>query len=750
MEAVFFVINNIQQDVGVSTNSVANTVALLEGEATIPFIARYRKEKTGNLDETAIRKIADRLEYYKELEKRKATIMKSIEDQGKLTEELKKKILDCKDKTALEDLYLPYKPKRKTRATTAKEKGLEPLADIMMKQEESTQSKDEVVKPFINKKKGVKNYEEAVNGAKDIIAERVADSSSIRGWVRTYTYENGVLKSAPRPDFVGTKTKYTTYYDTSELLKNAPSHRLLAIRRGTKEEFLTWKIVVDEEHILSRLKTSLIKNPQCLFKMEIEEAITDSYTRLMEASISAEVFLQAIARAETEAITVFSTNLRNLLMASPAGSRITIGIDPGYRTGCKLSVIDEKGDFKEFNTIYPNPPDNDKVGSEAVLLDLIQEYEPDLIAIGNGTASKETDVFVKWLLKKHNLNVQSLVVSEAGASVYSASEAAVREFPNEDVTVRGAISIARRLQDPLAELVKIDPKSIGVGQYQHDVNQKELKRSLDLTVESCVNNVGVDLNIASIELLSYVSGIGRSIAENIVHFRSDNGLFPNREELKKVPKLGGKAFEQCAGFLKIRNSNNVLDNSAIHPESYGIVEKMAQKAGVPVDKLIGNNAVIDKIKIEEFVTDQVGLPTLRDIISELKKPGRDPRKEFSSVEFSSEINELEDLSQGMTLTGTVTNVANFGAFVDIGVHQDGLIHISQMSTGVFVNNPHEVLSVGDTIKVEVLEVDVDLKRIALKLLSGGRMPQGSGGPGGGRGRTRTRRNDTGFKISDLI
>lgn len=745
MEGVYFVVNNIQKDVGAPLDSIVNTMVLLEGGATIPFIARYRKEKTGGMDEDVIRKVADRLEYYRELEERKAAIVKSIETQKKMTPELKKKLMDCVDKTILEDLYLPYKIKHKTRATAAKEKGLEPLADIMMNEISGGKTKDELVLPFINTEKNVTDYSEAVAGAKDIIAERIADTPLIRGWVRNYTADNGVLKSAPRANFKDVKTKYSTYYDTSELVKNAPSHRLLAIRRGAKEEVLAWKIIVDDIFITKTIEITVIKNPQLLFKSEITEAASDAYQRLMAISIQVEVFMQAVSKAEEEAINVFSKNLRTLLLAPPAGSKITIGVDPGYRTGCKIAVVDEKGDFKEFNAIYPTPPENDYVGSEAVLMDLIEEYEPELIAIGNGTASKETYNFLKALLKKHNKNINCVMVSEAGASVYSASEYAGAEYPDLDVTARGAISIAHRLQDPLAELVKIDPKAIGVGQYQHDVNQKELKRSLDLTVESCVNFVGVDLNTASPALLAYVSGIGPATADNIAKFRSENGKFQGREELKKVPKLGDKVFEQCAGFLKIRNSANPLDNSAIHPEAYAVVEKMAKDAKISVKELIANEKVIDTIDPGKYVTEQVGLMTLIDIIKELKKPGLDPRTEFKNVEFSDQINNIEDLEQGMMLKGTVTNVTNFGVFVDIGVHQDGLIHISQLADA-FVKNPYGIVSAGDNLTVEVLEVDPELKRISLKRISGGKAPDSS--PGAKV--TKKRETFQGFKIGNYM
>jgi uncharacterized protein len=753
MEGVHFLVNSVQRDVDQPLDCVVNTIVLLEGGATIPFIARYRKERTGNMDEVMIRKIAERVEYYREMEARKAAIIKSIESQKKMTAELKKKILECVDKNVLEDIYLPYKPKYKTRATTARDKGLGPLANILATQETGGPTKEELAAPFINAEKGVKDYKEAVAGAKDIIAERVADSAGIRGWIRNYTAAKGLIQSVPRPNFKEVKTKYSTYYDISELIKNSPSHRLLAIRRGTKEEVLSWKIVVDNDYVIDTIQRSVVKNPKLLFKDELKDAVADAYTRLMATSIQVEIFMANIARAEEEAISVFSKNLQNLLLAPPAGSKITIGVDPGYRTGCKIAVVDEKGDFKEFQTIYPTPPENDMVGSEAVLMDLVLEYEPELFAVGNGTASKEIYSFIKGMLKKHNKKINVVMVSEAGASVYSASELAGAEYPDLDVTARGAISIAHRLQDPLAELIKIDPKAIGVGQYQHDVNQKELKKSLDLTVDSCVNFVGVDLNTASQELLSHVSGIGPAAAENIVKYRSDNGKFTSREELKKVPKFTAKAFEQSAGFLKIRGALNPLDYSTIHPEAYPVVEKMASDAKVTVKDIIANAALLDKINLDQYATAEIGILTLRDVIKELKKPGLDPRTTFQNVEFSEEINELEDLTEGMVLKGTATNVTNFGVFVDIGVHQDGLIHISEIAD-TFIKNPYEVLSVGDTLTVEVLEVDTELKRIALRRISGGKAPDvkpGQGPKANNRGpAVKKDEPTTGFKIGSMF
>ncbi len=715
MEAAEFVLSNIRKDVEKTPAVVANTIELLKGGATIPFIARYRKEQTGGMDETVIRKIAERLEYYQQLQERKESILKSIEAQGKLTEDLKKQIVECTDRAVLEDIYLPYKPKHKTRASVAKEKGLEPLADIMMTEKPGPKSKEELVSPFIDAEKGVESFEKAVTGAQDIMAERISDDAGIRGWVRTITANKGILKSIVMPDFKDVQTKYNNYYDISEPLKTVPSHRILAIRRGNKEDILHWKIQVDAEYIVTRIGEMTLNKQELFFKEELLAAVQDSYDRLISTSIAVEVFMAALEKAGTEAIEVFSINLRNLLLAPPAGSKGIIGIDPGFRTGCKVAVVDEMGDFKEFRTIYPTEPKNDLAGSEMILLELIKKYKPELIAIGNGTGSKETDQFVKGMLKKNKLKIHSMVVSESGASVYSASELAGKEYPDLDLTARGAISIAHRLQDPLAELVKIDPKSIGVGQYQHDVNQKELKKSLGLTVESCVNFVGVDLNTASGELLKYVSGIGPQIADNIVKYRTENGKFKSRKELKEVPKLGPKAFEQCAGFLKVPDSKNPLDNSTIHPESYYVADKIAKDLGVKVKDLIGNNELIEKIKPENY-TQEAGAMTLQDILAELSKPGRDPRKEFKSVEFSSEINDIKDLTVGMVMTGNVTNVTNFGAFVDIGVHQDGLIHISQLSDK-FVKTPYDIVSVGDTVTVEVLSVDVERKRIGIKKLN---------------------------------
>lgn len=706
------IIKHISRELNQNVSAVQNTISLLTEGSTVPFIARYRKEKTGGINEIVIRSISEKWDYYKELEKRKETILKTIAEQEKLTPELEKEISACLDKNKLEDIYLPFKPKRRTRAMAAKEKGLEPLAEIMLKQLVHDQSKEQIAAPYINPEKQVADYEGAIKGAQDIIAEIIADDAFLRGWVRNQVWEKGFLQSSAKKQWADKETKFKNYYAFSQLLKKAPSHRVLAIRRGAQEGVLNWKIAIEEEMFFDFVKRHIIKNPKCLFADELTSAAVDSFQRLIFSQVEREVLVLKLEEAEKEAITVFSDNLHKLLLAAPAGNKVILGIDPGFRTGCKVVVIDAKGDFKEFSAIYPHEKKRKDQAAE-IIRNFIKKYKVELIAIGNGTASKESDIFIRHLIKENKLKLNSVVVSEAGASVYSASEVAAREFPNEDVTVRGAISIARRLQDPLAELVKIDPKSIGVGQYQHDVNQYSLKKALDMTVESCVNYVGVELNRASCELLSFVSGVGPTVAKNIVEFRRNNGLFKSRQELLRVAKLGTKAFEQSAGFLRISDNSHPLDNSAIHPEAYSVVEKMARDYNVSLERIIGDEKLIDAIELEKYVTDDFGLLTLKDILNELKKPGRDPRKEFKSIVFSDSVNTMEDLFVGMTLTGIVTNVTNFGAFVDIGVHQDGLIHISQLSEG-FVRNPQEVVSVGDEVKVEVLKVEVPLKRIALK------------------------------------
>lgn len=710
-----FILENIRKDLNLSAAAVKNTVDLLNENATVPFISRYRKEKTGNLDEIQVRNISEKLQYYKELEGRKETILKTILEQGKLTEELEKEIVHCKEKQILEDIYLPFKPKKRTRATIAKEKGLEPLADLILSQDTITGSKKEIAASFINAEKGVENEEQALAGAKDIVAEKISDHAAVRAVLRSHIQNTGIIISKVKKEWLGQKTKFEMYYDFSQTVKSIQSYRILAIRRAAKEEIISWKITVDEVKCIELIEANIIKNKNSIFHEELLASTKDSLKRLIFPSLEIEVFLLKIDEAEKEAINVFSKNLRDLLLAAPAGNKIIMGIDPGFRTGCKIAVIDANGNFTQYKSIFPHAPQNKKEDAEVILLELINKYAAELISIGNGTASKETSIFVHEFIKKHNLKATAFVVNEAGASVYSASDTAIKEFPDLDVTVRGAISIARRVQDPLAELVKIEAKSIGVGQYQHDVNQMELKKSLEAVVESCVNYVGVELNTSSTHLLSYVSGIGRTIAANIVRYRSENGSFKNKAELLKIPKLKEKVFEQCAGFLRIVSSDNPLDNSAIHPESYAIAQRMAYDLGCGIKEIIGNETLISKIRVADYVTDKIGIPTLNDILSELKKPGLDPRKEFNSFSFSSEINEIADLKIDMVLEGTVTNVTNFGAFVDIGVHLDGLLHISQMSNK-YVLNPHDIVSVGDNIKVKVVSMNKDLKRISLALV----------------------------------
>jgi len=702
----------IAKSLKIEARQVKAAVELLDAGNTIPFIARYRKEATKGLDEIALRAIEDLIGKARELCARKNTILKSIHEQSLLTDELQKQIIACTDLQTLEALYLPFKPKRRTRATIARERGLQPLADILLKQAKLNTPKKDLLRKYVQPNNDVPDEEAALAGALDIVAETWADDAETRVWLVEQSFKHGRISSQVKRGKKEEADKFEMYTDHSESVSRVPSHRFLAMQRGEDEGILRLSLDLENERVVGEMEAYFLENPQFEFYRELKETVKDCFERLLHPVTQSSVFQTLKERADEEAIGVFGKNLRELLLAPPAGPKVTLGIDPGFRTGCKLAAVDGTGQFLAHNTIYPTPPSTDKLGATKTLLDLIHKYKVELIAIGNGTASRETDAFVSDVIREHKLSVTKVMVSEAGASVYSASELAAKEYPQLDVTVRGAISIAHRLQDPLSELVKTDPKSIGVGQYQHDVNQTQLRKCLEREVESCVNKVGVDLNTASAALLSYVSGIGPKLAENIVQFRNENGPFRKRQQLTKVPKLGAKAFEQSAGFLRIRNGDQPLDNSAVHPESYGVVEKMAAKLGIPSEAIVGNATLVQKLTPQEFVNAQFGLPTVMDILEELSKPGRDPRKEFYAVKFSENANSIEDLKVGMVLEGVVTNVTHFGAFVDIGVHQDGLIHISQLSN-TFVKDPNEIVSVGNVVKVKVLEVDANRKRISL-------------------------------------
>jgi uncharacterized protein len=707
-------IEYISAELNLKSSRVRASVELLEAGNTLPFIARYRKEATDGLDEIALRNIEDLLGKLKELAQRKTTILRSINEQGELTTELRKLIDDCMDKKVLEDIYLPYKPKRRTRATIARERGLQPLADLLLKQQALQKSKRETLQAFVNAEKEVPDTETALRGACDIVAEAWSEDSETRAYLAEQSQGYGRVTSQIKRGKKSEEAakKFEMYFDHSERLDRVPSHRLLAMKRGEAEGLLRLNLSLDESFVLRKLNQQLITNHHFEFRQELQETVEDCYQRLLLPATESATFQGLKELADEEAIAVFGKNFRELLLAPPAGPKVTIGIDPGFRTGCKVAVVDGTGKFLSNTTIYPTPPKSDLAGAGKVLVQLIEKYNAELIAIGNGTASRETDKFVSDTIKENALGVTKIMVNESGASIYSASEIAVAEYPDLDLTVRGAISIAHRLQDPLAELVKIDPKSIGVGQYQHDVNQSLLKKQLDREVESCVNSVGVDVNMASAPLLSYVAGIGPKLAERIVEHRDKNGIFRNRKQLCDVPKLGKKAYEQAAGFLRIRSGDQPLDNSSVHPESYYVVAKMAKQLDVESKQLVGNATLASKLSPETFVDEKVGLPTVKDIIAELAKPGRDPRSEFKVASFAEGVNEVSDLKTGMVLEGSVTNVTNFGAFVDIGVHQDGLVHISELSNQ-FIQDPNEVVSVGDIIRVKVLDIDLDRKRIAL-------------------------------------
>ncbi len=712
----------ISKELNLRPAQVASTLELIDQGATIPFIARYRKERTGELDETVLRELDHRYGYLKELDERRAAVLKSIEEQGKLTPELRTRIAGTLSKTELEDLYLPYKPKRRTRATVAREAGLEPLARTLQeRQNEGQLSPEELATEFVSEEKGVPDAASAVRMACDILAEELADDPDVRQNLRARAEKEGVLSCEARKEWIGKRSKFEMYYEFREKVESLPSHRILAIRRGEKEDVLRSNLEVDVEGAVSFLVPKLVTHPSTPIGMTLSATARDAYERLLAPSIETDVRLLLKERAETEAYKVFCKNLHDLLLAPPAGARTVIGVDPGFRTGQKLAVVDETGKFLEHATVYALQPANKFDEAAMVFLALVQRHKPTLVAIGNGTGGREMEAFLRGVIKQipEQEGVERphvVIVSEAGASVYSASPLAVKEFPELDVTIRGAISIARRLQDPLAELVKIDPKSIGVGQYQHDVNQNDLKKQLEEVVESSVNQVGVNLNQASEALLSYVSGITKNVAKSIVAHRDQNGAFKSRAELSKITGFGPKTFEQSAGFLRIADAEHPLDRSAVHPERYALVETMAKDLGVDVASLVGSKELIGKLDLTKYVSDEVGLPTLRDIALELEKPSRDPRAEFKYASFEEGVNKIADLKVGQWLEGVVTNVANFGAFVDIGVHQDGLVHISQISDH-FVKDAKEVLAVGQVVKVRVLEADTEQKRIALSMKS---------------------------------
>ena len=710
----------IAEELNIKVQQVENTIKLIDEGNTIPFIARYRKEVTGGLSDEVLRTFGERLNYLRNLEKRKEEVTNSIEEQGKLTEEIVKDLENAITLAEVEDIYRPYKQKKKTRATVAKAKGLEPLAEIILAQEE-TKNIQEIAAEYISEEKEVKTVEEAIQGALDIIAEMISDNPEYRKLIKQIVYSKGIIKTtATKPE---EKSAYEMYYDYSENVNKIPSHRILAINRGEKEEFLKVKIEKEEEKILEKIEKDIIKG-ETQFAQYLKDTIQDSFKRLIEPSVDREIRSDLTEKAEEQAIKVFGKNAKQLLLGAPIKGITVMGFDPAYRTGCKIAIIDETGKVLDITTVYPTEPQNDIEGAEKELVRLINKDHVDMIAIGNGTASRESEMFVSEMIKKCDHEVLYTIVSEAGASVYSASKLATEEYPDINVSIRGAISIARRLQDPLAEFVKIDPKSIGVGQYQHDVNQKKLEESLAGVVEDSVNKVGVDVNTATPSLLSYVSGINKTIAKNIVKYRDENGKLKERKELLKVPKLGKVAFEQCAGFIRIPEGINPLENTAVHPESYEIAEELLKTLGYVTgdlkdkDKLVEIRKKLSEIKLAETAkTLNVGELTLKDIIDELSKPGRDPREDMPKPILRQDVLKFEDLREGMILTGTVRNVIDFGAFVDIGVKHDGLVHISEMSEK-FVKNPSDIVSVGDIVKVKVIGIDNDRQKVKLSMKIG--------------------------------
>lgn len=711
--------NIIAQELSLKLDHVENVLQMFSEGSTVPFIARYRKERTGTMTEVVLREVYDRNLYLNELEERKIVILQSISEQGKLTDELREKIEACLNKTELEDLYLPYKPKRRTRAMVARERGLEPLAEfIKLANSSDSASVDlhEEAAKYVSEEKGIASVKDALQGASDILAEEVSEKADLRAKLRDYIWEEGIFVSKIKEEFAVGTTKFEMYRDYKVRVKEIAAHNMLALRRGEDEEILYFDIEFDKEACLRYLESKEIAANSSNIRSFYTEMLEDAFDRLMKNSLIAEVRLEKKQASDIASIKNFEANLRELLLSSPAGMKPTLGIDPGFRTGCKIVAIDGTGKLLEYDTIYPHKSDGERIAAANSLLKFVQKYGIELIAIGNGTAGRETDTFVSEVIASLPRKPTKVMVNESGASVYSASPVALDEFPNLDVTVRGAVSIARRLQDPLAELVKIDPKSIGVGQYQHDVDQTLLKRKLEETVESCVNYVGVDLNTASKELLSYVAGIKPTVAKNIVAYRDENGPFKSRKELLKVPKFGPKTFEQSSGFLRIRDGINPLDNSAVHPETYHIVEVFAKDLGVELNEITKVPEKVRTIDIKRYISDKVGEPTLKDIVTELQKPGRDPRAEFRYANFKDDVREIKDLKVGMMLEGTVTNVTNFGAFVDIGVHQDGLVHISQLADK-FVDDPTKIVKVGQVVKVRVVEVNEALKRISLSMKS---------------------------------
>ena len=703
-------ISLIAKELNLTEEQVKNTLELLDSGATIPFIARYRKEATDSLDEVQIAAIRDLYAKWIELDKRRMAIIDSINEQGKMTPELEESINNANTLSELEDLYLPYRPKRKTRATVAIEKGLEPLAATIFKQPGHVRP-TELAAKYVNPEKGVASVDEALAGARDIIAEWASENVTLRRKMRSLFVREAMITSKVVKDKAAEGEKYEIYFNSTEKLNRAPSHRLLAMYRGEDEGFLRLTIAPNEERALQMMTDFFVRsNNPC--SMQVKEAVIDSYKRLLQPQMETEMRKQFKEKADTEAIKVFVTNLQQLLLEPPLGQKVVLAIDPGFRTGCKVVILDRQGKLLHNENIYPHPPHAQYKLASDKLKRMVLQYKVEAIAIGNGTAGRETENFVRKI--PFERDVTAIVVNESGASVYSASPVAREEFPDYDVTVRGAVSIGRRLMDPLAELVKIDPKSIGVGQYQHDVNQGLLQKSLQETVEHCVNYVGVEVNTASKELLSYVSGIGPSLAKNIVDYRNENGAFKERNALRKVPRLGDKAYEQAAGFLRIHGAANPLDNSAVHPESYPIVDQMAKKLNCTVSDLIQREELRKQINLKEFVTDKVGMPTLNDIMQELAKPGRDPRAQFDVFEFDKNINSINDLTPGMVVPGIITNITNFGCFVDIGVHQDGLVHISHLANR-YVSNPNDVVKLNQKVMVKVLQVEVERKRISLSM-----------------------------------